>query len=185
MTYDPNIPQASDLISQSQSQIQTNFSQADSIFDQDHFTFDDATVADRGKHRQSTYVELGADPTTAADEIALYSKDTSGSTRLYLRQESAGTVVQMSGRDPTAGSSGETFLPGGLLLKWGNIVSASNASTQNFSTPFPNNCYVVVVTENIASSLSTVGVNGFTTTGFTFRTGAGGGVPITYIAIGN
>jgi len=36
MSYNASIPQATDLISQSQSQIQTNFSQANTAFGIDH-----------------------------------------------------------------------------------------------------------------------------------------------------
>lgn len=183
MTYNPNIPQANQLISQSQAQIQTNFAQLDTVFDIDHVTFDNATAGNRGKHRQSTYIQLAGDPTTAVDELAMYAKDLAGAETLYLRKESNGTVVQMSGRDPVVAASGETFLPGGLLMKWGQIGAASNGVAQNFPTAFPTACYSVVVCANVSGTLPSVGVNGFTTAGFTFRT-SGGAIPITYVAIG-
>lgn len=164
----------------------TNFQQLNTIFDIDHVPFNDATAANRGKHDQSTYIELAVDATTAINEVAVYSKDDgAGNTRLYLRQESAGTVIQMSDRDPVVAASGETFLPGGLLIKWGQIAAATNAVAQAFPTAFPNNCFSVTVTENIATALSNIGVNGFTAANFTFRTSAAGAVPITYLAIGN
>ena len=91
MTFNPNIPQATDLTSASQSQILTNFSQLNTIFDVDHVTYDNATVANRGKHDKSTYIEQGADPATSANEVALYSKDLSTVSTLYMRKESSGT----------------------------------------------------------------------------------------------
>lgn len=184
MTFNPNIPQGPDAFSQSQSEIQTNFAQSNTLFDVDHYTFDDATTADRGKHRKSTYQEQAVDPVTVANEIAIFSKDLAGATRLYLAQEAAGTIFQLSGRDPSSAASGETYLPGGILLKWGNIAAATNGAVQTFPTPFPANCWMVLVTINIASTVSPVGVNGFNVNDFTFRTTAAGAVPITYIAIG-
>lgn len=152
MTYNPNIPQANDLISQSQAQIQTNFSQADTIFDTNHYTFDNSTVANRGKHRFSSYVEQGADPVTAANEIAIYSKDLAGVSQLYMRRESAGTVIQMSVGNPVVGNPGSTFLPGGIIMKWGfkNILSTGTAI--NFVAEgvgnFPTNCFGVTISVN-------------------------------------
>lgn len=96
MTFNPNIPAANDLINQSQAQLQTNFSQANTIFDVDHVTFDDATVADRGKHRQCTYPELGGGPTTLANEGAVYTLAGAAETELYYRRESNGEEVQLS-----------------------------------------------------------------------------------------
>lgn len=55
MTYSPTIPQPNDLLSQSQGDIQINFSQANSIFQIDHVEFNNATVADRGDHKQITF----------------------------------------------------------------------------------------------------------------------------------
>ena len=185
MTFNPNIPQSTDIPSQSQAQFLTNFTQLNTVFGQDHVTFNDATSANRGKHDQSTYIDQGSDPATSSNEIALYSKALSGVSTLYMRKESSGTVVQLSGVDPSAASSGTTFLPGGLVLKWGTSASVSNNGTVNFATPFANNCFAVCVTINIGSTVSPVGINGSTTSGFTFRTTAAGGVPIQYIAIGN
>lgn len=102
MTYNPTIPQANDLISQSQGQIQTNFSQADTIFDANHYTFDNATVANRGKHRYSSYVEQGSDPATAAGDVAIYSKDSGTRPVLFFREESNGAVNRLTGGGITA-----------------------------------------------------------------------------------
>lgn len=194
MTYNPAIPGPNDLLSTSQSQIQTNFAQADSIFDVDHFTFDSANSSNRGKHRKITMVEwpqlpyVSVDPPTALDEVALYTKDVSTITQLFLRRANNGTIIQLTpplSGDPSPVINGQSFLPGGVIIKWGKIGAAVNNVIQNFPSPFPAACFVVLVTIDIGSTVSPVGVNGFTDTGFTFRTTAAGGVPITYVAIGN
>lgn len=140
MTFNPNIPGPNDIISQSQAQIQTNFSQADSIFDVNHVTFDDSSAADRGKHRRSTYIEV-TDPVTAANEIAVYAKDVSGSTRMFLRQENNGTVIQTSGNNPIISSNGETYLPGfagqPLGCKWGQFTTTGTTTVMTYTSMVP------------------------------------------------
>lgn len=145
MTYNANIPQATDLISQSQSQIQTNFSQANTAFGIDHTSFD--TVADQGKHKKSTYYEQLANPTTLINEVALYSKDSpapsAGQTSLFLRQESNGNVIQMTAGNQNAKSgantakstnNGETFMPGAFLMKFGTSVENATSRVVIFTT---------------------------------------------------
>jgi len=183
MTYNPNIPAANDILSNSQSQILTNFGQLNTVFGIDHVPFY-PSVANSGKHAKVTLPE-GGDAATLVNEIALYCKDLSSVSTLYLRKENNGTVIQISGVDPIASAQGRTFLPGGLILAWGSSASVSNGGTVSFASAFPNNCFGVQVTINIASTVSPVGINGYNTSGFTFRTTAGGGVPITYMAIGN
>ena len=102
MTFNPNIPQAANIISQSQGQILTNFNQANTIFDVDHITFDAAVVANRGKHDQSTYVELAVDPATALNEVAVYSKNTGTQPEVFYRPELNGTPQRMTGGGITA-----------------------------------------------------------------------------------
>ena len=185
MSFNPNIPQSSNIPSQSQAQFLTNFGQLNTIFDVDHVTYNNATSANRGKHDQSTYIDSSGDPTTSSNECAVYSKALSGVSTLYFRKESNGTAIQMTGVDPVVNANdGYTFLPGGLILKWGTIAAAVNNVVQGFPVAFPTACLNVQVTISIGSTVSPVGINGFDKDGFTFRTTAAGGVPITYIAIG-
>ncbi len=191
MTFNANIPQATDLISQSQSQIQTNFSQSNTAFGVDHTAFD--VVSNQGKHKKSTYVEQAANPTTAVNEMALFSKDLAGTTTLYLRKESNGTVIQMSGQDPFIAASGSSFLPGGIIIKWGN-ATVTNTQTVSFASAFPSNCFQVVCQPISASGVTTVNdyvyvassnVNGFNATAVRRISLQGNTVTFSYIAIGN
>ena len=187
MTFNPNIPQPNDIPSQSQAQILTNFQQLNTVFDVDHVPFNDGTAANRGKHDQSTYIELGADPTTLSGELAVYSKDNAGATTLYLRQESNGSVIQMSGPNPTPGASGTTFLPGGLLLKWGILNNPTDSAVVTFPDGgFPSNAYSLTfaISRNGTSSTVTY-YTGLTNTQFTVRTNSASNDALTYIAIGD
>jgi hypothetical protein len=170
MTYNPNIPQATDIPSQSQGQFLTNFGQLNTIFDVDHVPFNDGTAANRGKHDKSTYVEQGADPTTSANEMALYTKDNAGANTLYMRQESNGSVIQMSGAAPTAAINGSTFLPGGLILKWGQVVPNSSPTSVVFPTAFPGNLYSITLTINNNAPGFSATVDGSSNTGFDLYT---------------
>lgn len=60
MTYNPNIPQATDIISQSQGQILTNFSQANTAFAVDHTALN--VLVDQGFHKQITLSQFLAGP---------------------------------------------------------------------------------------------------------------------------
>lgn len=191
MTFNASIPQPNDLISQSQAQIQTNFSQSNTAFGIDHTAFD--VVSNQGKHKKSTYVEQAANPATSANEVAVYSKELSGASTLYLRKENNGTVIQMSAQDPTIAASGSSFLPGGVIIKWGS-ATVTNTQTVNFASAFPTACWQVILQPinngavtvandyvYVASSSTT----GFNATGVRRTSLVGNTVTFSYIAIGN
>jgi hypothetical protein len=147
MTYQPNIPASIDIISASQSDLQNNFTALNTQYAVDHVTF--TAASDNGKHKKSTYIEQGADPTTAANEGAIYSKESSltSDTQLFFRRESNGTAIEMTGL--LAATNGWTRLPSGILLKWGTDSKSGNA-TVTFPNPanIPafNNIYQVLLT---------------------------------------
>lgn len=94
MSFQPNIPQASDFVSLTQKQALTNYSQIYIQFGFDHVTFDAAEDANRGKHKKLTFPEQSSDPSTDANDYTWYTKNDSGAPELYGRGESDGTVVK-------------------------------------------------------------------------------------------
>lgn len=94
MVYDPNIPAPTDLLSDSQADIQENFSQANVLFNADHIQFSDPT--DGGEHRKITYNDnLVADPSEVSPKSALYPKAlTSGKGDLFYQNNNAATDVR-------------------------------------------------------------------------------------------
>jgi len=132
-----------------------------------------------------------SDPNPATGIVSHYSKSVSGVTEWFFQRENSGAVIQMSTSSgiPVLTTNGQTFLPGGLILKFGNISSVAN-NFITFSTPFPNNIFSLQVT--VAQSLppsegaiyeivpSSVTVSGFTV--FLYSTGVG---KIHWMAIGN
>lgn len=73
MTFNPNIPQPNDDLSDSQKDILTNFNKANSSFGTNHYAFADLTT-NNGKHNnvQTPLIVGSAHPITPAAEPAFY-----------------------------------------------------------------------------------------------------------------
>lgn len=182
MAYDPNIPQATDLLSQSQSDIQSNFAALKVLIDINHETFGNAQ---EGKHK---YVELPVQTPSppiafAAGEVALYSflNATTTKNELYINKTNQATVVQVpatasilsTNSNPGLNVAGWTYLPSGILMKWG-----SGSANGNTAFTFPVAATIPVFTNvmsmqlctaysNIADGDGFVRLSTFTNLGFT------------------
>lgn len=119
MAYNQNIPQASDQQNNSQTDLLNNFLAIKVLVDINHVTFDDPS-GDQGKHKWVSMPEQGSDPATTANEVAVYAKNSplTSQSELFMRNESNGTVNDMTAALQNA--IGWSFLPSGILLKWGN-----------------------------------------------------------------
>lgn len=176
MTYNPAIPGASDIISQSQAQIQTNFSQADTIFTINHGAFDAATVADRGKHRKVDFFKIAA-PGAIANEAVLYAKAGPTSTEIFMQRDAVGTEIQLTSGNPIIASNGESFLPGllgaPLRFKWGQFTTTGATTVVTYTalapalTAFPTNTLMVQLTPINAGGVGNYRVSTANSTSFT------------------
>lgn len=141
MTYNPNIPSGTDVVSSDLSQMQVNFSQANTLFANDHWEFNNGTIANRGYHRQVTMPAVQAsDPVIVSPAGAFYTKSISSVTQAFF---SNGTVTQLTGPKVfnSGPSSGYITLPGGLIVQWGNFskTSFSGNASVTLSSLGPNN----------------------------------------------
>ena len=93
MSYVPGIPAANDVPSSSQGQIQTNFTQLNTIFDVDHVTFDAAI--DNGEHNRITFNSPIADPNAADPKATLYTKTIAGDSQLFFENFDVGGAVNV------------------------------------------------------------------------------------------
>lgn len=122
MAWNPNIPQPTDQLSDSQADLLGNFQALDPL-----------VVA------FENYVKLtiqGAAPATAANQLALYTKDGGGGIpHLFLREQSSGSEIDLSLKDITP-TAGYLYLTQNLLLKWGVTATAPN---NNAKTTYPFN----------------------------------------------
>lgn len=207
MTYTPGIPNSPDNISVSQGQIKTNFQQLETIFDNDHYTWDDATFggAYRGYHRQ-VYFPLPSvgDPALGGLSSVFYSKIDPNDTlaRIQLYFENASTISQMTSAFQRNTRNGYCVVANGIILMWGNSVQtasgnnnpvAFNAIGNYVGAPvgFPNNVFSVQFTIQTDTSVGApiIVLNQAippTSTGFNVRVSAS--VPntsINWFAIGN
>lgn len=191
MTFNPNIPVGTDNLSTSQGQILTNFSQLNTIFDDNHFTWNNATTANRGLHRKVDFpVVLGSDPAITGTASAVYSKSVSGVAQLFFAN--ASQVTQMTGTHSIV-ANGSVTLQGGLILKWGSssFSGTGTSLTISFPTAFPNNAFVAfangVTTTGIAANLTTAQLSGLTQILINRAGGSGvvSNMTVSYFAVGN
>jgi hypothetical protein len=92
-------------------------------------------------------------------------------------------VTQLTNGLPTIGLSGSTFIPGGLLLKWGTISTASTATTAfTYSSAFPTNTIAVFISGNGTSTRYNFSIVSESNTGFSVTTSIAG--TYTYLALG-
>lgn len=138
MAWDPAKPADNDLVFNSvgSTAIRGNFEAIDAWVDVNHVGIDVATHG--GKHNAIQIRETAA-PSTTSNEIALYCIDpalTTAGSELYLRRESNGVSVPMTAARFDSGTTfdGWSFLPSGILIKWGTITTAGGNRTTNFST---------------------------------------------------
>lgn len=121
-TYQNTIPLASDPPSIFPAQAQQNFQLIESVIGADHITFN---TAGAGFHNKSTYVIQATDPGSLANQIVHYSKTVGTSTEEFIQRDGILGAIQLtSGLATNAGvfpSTGQTFLPGGIQMKWGSL----------------------------------------------------------------
>lgn len=206
MTYTPGIPNSTDNISVSQGQIKTNFQQLDSIFDNDHYKWDDATSggAYRGYHRQVYFpVASASDPALGGFESVFFSKDDTNdiSLRAQLYFKNVTATYQVTNRFQNAATNGYAMIAGGIILMWGVSAQATSGNHSiNFNTitnytgaptGFPNNCFSVNFTIQTPSSGTAPTIvldqtTPFTQTQFNIRVSASvANTSIYWFAVGN
>ena len=171
--YNNNIPQPSDRPSDSQDDLLQNFQALKVFLDRNHVAIIDPTTnTSEGKHRFLQMPEQVAVPSTADNEGALYVKEANGRSSLYFRQEKDGTEIQMTKQAPIKSATGESFLPGGIIYKWGSTnFAASTSQAVSFTGASFSAIYQVVATLARQSGSGTLdrkfNINDPTTAGFT------------------
>jgi hypothetical protein len=162
MTYNPAIPAANDIISQSQSQIQTNFSQADTAFAVNHTAF--SVGANQGFHKKVTLTAPIADPGAAAPITTVYSKTVGARTELYYQNDSGASAASIISSMRAFG----VFVPqvGPTIVDGFNFASITRNSTGNYTVSFtrtlPTTNYGVVALGGMATNFNTGAIIGTT-----------------------
>lgn len=160
--YEPGIPTGTVNLNEDYKNIQNNFSQLDTTFGIDHLPFS-STSSKLGYHRVIHSVPFSTTvtnppnnyppvaPTTVPDVgqifTAIVNDGFNTDSALFYRTASSAVMQLTSNKQPHAGNNGYTFIPGGLLVQWGQITNVTDVFTQlTFSTnniAFPNHCYAI------------------------------------------
>jgi len=156
LAYTPNIPQATDRPSDSQSLMLANFTAIDTVNSINHVAFDDAS-GDQGKHKYISFPVQATSPLTppfVSGEVGMYSflNAATNKNELYISKLNQATDTQIPFTAsslslvsaPAANTSGWSYLPSGLLIKWGmvtgsGIVNAVYDATVPFGAVFSVN----------------------------------------------
>lgn len=153
MAYNPNIPQPTDIIANSQADLLNNFMEINTLVDVNHQTFG---AADAGKHKFLQMPEQSVAPDTAVNEAGLYAAvgATSDTTELVFRRENNGAAIAFTECVAPAANNatGWTRLPSGIIMQWGTIAVVNGNATIVFPIAFPSYCYNIQVTNNVSAA---------------------------------
>jgi hypothetical protein len=180
MAYNANVPQSTDLLSQSQSDILNNFIAIQTLIDVNHVDF---ASGDAGKHKFITFPVQNPAPTFAAGEEGLYSflNATTVQNELYVHKQTGATTAEIpftasilsTNSAPIVNSGGWTYLPSGLLLLFGHSTANGNTAftfaALNPSAPvFTNVLSIILCTayNNASDGNGFVRLSGYTAAGF-------------------
>ncbi len=167
MTYDPQIPLVTESPKTSASPIQVNFSQFAAIFSKliggvtyNHMPFNNTQ---QGKHAAVMMQNQTLDPEVTEDMSVLYSKNATSNIstepQLFVKipkflptnldaTDAANIPMQLTYN--SVGLSGPiyySFLPGGYLIYFGNVTTASSPHLVTLS-PIPSQILVAMATPN-------------------------------------
>jgi len=153
MVYNPSIPQATDVPSQSQGQILENFTTLNTIFSTDHLAFN---AVGGGEHQQITLNSTVGDPGLADPKCSLYIKTVAGDSELFFEKfdngAAANLVQQMTNLTVTAvGTNYGYTTPWGQIVNWGNFVCNTGDTVITYAVAFtapPQSIQLTAVSDN-------------------------------------
>lgn len=188
-TYITGIPAASHNPSVDQPDMQINTNSIDDIIEVDHYSFNDNNG---GYHKKVSLVNnAGPFPTPAGVGSLLYG---SNNEWIFTNASLVGAGIQMTRSDafPVATTTGRSFLPGGIIIQWGQATTGSvnpniGTVTVNFAPAFST---LFVVNSTVSSSGDAIVNVAANNSQATFIVKNGSGTLLTnrllyWIAIGN
>jgi hypothetical protein len=198
-TYTPGYPPDGSSLGQTKSTIRNNLDGTFQTLAVDHINNNgDPGSNPAGYHNVIHCVPQGSDPGAIAGYGELYSKSINSvvtDTALFW-ETGTGLITQLTvNLTPVAATDGYSFLPGGMIVQWGQSTSSSGNQTITFPLAFPNACFNVQVTLTVPSSTAnssaavtypgSAGPTLFSKTQFNFRYGGSSINGFFWFAIGN
>jgi len=162
MAYNSQIPQPTDLLSQSQPQLLGNFQAIQTLIDVDHVDFN---TPNQGKHFRVSLPVQSPAPTFTTGDVGMYSflNPVTSQNELYINKINQVTTTQICATAsilsttsaPTNNSSGWTYLPSGILMKWGNATITSTSGSPVQTVTFPTASNIPVFNQVFSVQLTT------------------------------
>lgn len=149
MPYQNNIPLANDQLSKSQGDINGNFQILGAIGGIPGINNSSGINTAPGAGFNYLYLSVGNNPPAGsvfANNNALYSSAVAGVNELFVNKNNLAGAVQipftksiLSNTAPVPGLKGWTYLPSGIIMKWGVIAvpNVIGGGTQAFDTTVP------------------------------------------------
>lgn len=137
-TYQSNIPQPSNRLKDSQADLLENFQAIQELIDVNHVAFN---TGDSGKHKWVTFPVQGSAPSFDSGESGLFNATNATTTKneLYVHKPSflgevdiPFTASILSNTALASCDYGWSYLPSGLLIKWGAVAGNASTVTINF-----------------------------------------------------
>lgn len=167
MTYNPNIPQATDDPTQSQLQLLNNFAQMNTQFSVNHVPL--TAGGQNGFHTKIVFNNvLGADPNPTAPQSVLYTKTAttgtvpSNTTELFFQNGNLASNVKQLTNLPIFNTSSSNYgftTPWGMIVNCGLRTSGVSPITFQVSYPVGFKTYTAIVTPQNATGAYAVVVS--------------------------
>lgn len=175
MTYS-NVPLTGQTLGNTRNPINSNFSLIQTAFSLNHYSIGSAGGSNSGKHKIVSMPQQSASPDTASLEIATYclrDPNNPNEPNLFLVAQNSSTspgpiykyqltktiTSQFAGFN--ARPNGWTFLPGGIIMQYGQVTSPATTAQIIFPFAFPNgipfNIQLTASTNN-NTSVASVGI---------------------------
>jgi hypothetical protein len=203
-TYTPGIPNATDQLKNSQPTIQANFQSIGQVFDANHADFNSDTYGQHNLVQMPEQVSA-PNPPFADTDVAFYNLESDVtdiseifvhlSTGSFIEEDYPMTASILSTTDANwATGSGWSYLPSGLIMKWGTGTATSPVTKTSY--PVAANIPVfttatlnvnITATSNSGTYVASLyNLSGYTpsTTGFYATPSGAISVTFVYLAIG-
>ena len=173
------VPNAGQSLAVTRDPIRNNFGTINAAFLVDHVEYN---LADQGKHKQVTFPNNPAPAAPIANEIKLYNATNGGIPQLFV-QRVAAPAINIPFTQANAAGQGYTYLPSGMLLKWGSVLQP--LAGNNAPIVFPGPAFTAVYNGQLTSQTAGTAFTVFNLipASITVNASVGGGV-VYYFVIG-
>lgn len=188
MSFNPNIPLATDNTLQSAPQLRANFREIAAAWGENHVPLN--ALVGKGQHELLNFLAQNVVPTTTATQVSLYNKTVSSVPTLFFKPNNNQTAITLT--YPSIVNTGDdqySFCAGPFIIYGGIKRNATNGQVVNL-TPGTTLVYVDLLMTNVNGATAfinsqaiptNVAGNSFT---ITYKTTAITSVDIFYFAIG-